>query len=443
MKTTADDKANICIIGAGYVGLVSGACLAEIGHRVVCVDSDPKKIAMLRKGVMPIYEDDLERVVKKNVKAGRLFFAGAIKDGMHHDGRRAEAIFIAVGTPPRDDGSADLSAIEKVAEEIALNMSGYTVIVEKSTVPVETCEWINKTVTRHNKMRLPFDVASNPEFLREGTAVRDFLKPDRVVLGCPSKQCEAVMRKIYKAMKGAPLLVTDVKSAELIKHASNSFLAAKISYINAVARICEKTGADVEMVAKGMGMDKRIGMSFLKAGIGFGGFCFPKDLEAFYWLSHRKGYDFELLKTVKDINEQAKLWIVRQVQEELWNLEGKTVALLGLAFKPGTDDMRFAPSIEIAAEFKRLGARVRGYDPVAQNNAKGVIKDIYFAKDAYDCVKGADCACLITEWAEFGRLDMKKVPALLKHPILIDGRNLYDPAKMRELGFTYKSVGRH
>jgi len=443
MKKTADNKANICIVGAGYVGLVSGACLSEIGHRVVCVDSDPKKIAMLKKGVMPIYEDDLARVVKKNVKAGRLFFANSIKDGMHHDGHRAEAIFIAVGTPPRDDGSADLSAIERVAEEIAHNMSDYTVIVEKSTVPVETCEWINKTVTRHNKRHIPYDVASNPEFLREGTAVWDFLKPDRVVLGCPSKECEAVMRKIYKAMKGAPILVTDVKSAELIKHASNSFLATKISYINAVAQICEKTGADVEMVAKGMGMDKRIGMSFLKAGIGFGGFCFPKDLEAFYWLSHRKGYDFELLKTVKTINEQAKLWTVKQVQEELWNLEGKTVAMLGLAFKPETDDMRFAPSIDIAEEFKRLGAKVRGYDPVSQENAKGVIKDIYFAKDAYDCVTGADCVCLVTEWAEFGKLNMKKVLGLLKHPILIDGRNLYVPEVMREMGFTYKSVGRH
>jgi len=443
MKKDKNDKANICIIGAGYVGLVSGACLAEIGHRVVCVDSDPKKIAMLNKGVMPIYEDGLKSVVKKNVKAGRLFFTNAIKDGMHHDGRRAEAIFIAVGTPPRDDGSADLSAIEKVAEEIAHNMSDYTVIVEKSTVPVETCEWIHKTVTRHNKKHIPFDVASNPEFLREGTAVRDFLKPDRVVLGCPSRQCEHVMRKIYKAMKGAPLLVTDVKSAELIKHASNSFLSTKISFINAVAQVCEKTGADVEMVAKGMGMDKRIGMSFLKAGIGFGGFCFPKDLEAFYWLSHRKGYNFELLKTVKDINEQAKLWMVKQVQDELWNLEGKTVAMLGLAFKPETDDMRFAPSIDLAAEFKRLGANVRGYDPVSQENAKSVIKNIYFAKDAYDCVAGADCACLVTEWAEFGNLNMKKILAQLKHPILIDGRNLYNPAKMRELGFTYKSVGRH
>ncbi len=442
MKKNTNEKANICIIGAGYVGLVSGACLAEIGHRVVCVDSDPKKIAMLENGVMPIYEENLENVVKRNVKAGRLFFSRSIKEGMHHDGHRAEAIFIAVGTPPREDGSADLSAVEKVAEEIAQNMSDYTVIVEKSTVPVETCEWINKTVVRHNKKHIPFDVASNPEFLREGTAVGDFLKPDRVVLGCPTRQCEGVLRKIYKRMKGAPLLVTDVKSAELIKHASNSFLSTKISFINAVAQVCEKTGADVEMVAKGMGMDKRIGMTFLKAGIGFGGFCFPKDLEAFYWLSHRKGYDFELLKSVKDINEAAKMWLVKKIQDELWNLEGKTVALLGLAFKPETDDMRFAPSLDIITELKKLGAKVRGYDPVSQENAKNLVKGIYFAKDAYDCVTGADCACIVTEWAEFAGLDMKKVLTLLKHPIMLDGRNLYNPAKMRELGFTYKSVGR-
>jgi len=442
MKKNNNDKVNICVIGAGYVGLVSGACLAETGHRVVCVDSDPKKIALLEKGVMPIYEEGLEKVVKRNVKAGRLFFTTSIKGGMLHGGRRAEAIFIAVGTPPREDGSADLSDVEKVAEEIARNMSGYTVIVEKSTVPVETCEWINKTVARHNKKHIPFDVASNPEFLREGTAVKDFLEPDRVVLGCPSKQSEAVMRRVYKAMKGATVLVTDVKSAELIKHASNSFLAAKISFINAVAQVCEKTGADVEMVARGMGLDKRIGASFLKAGIGFGGFCFPKDLEAFYWLSHRKGYNFELLKAVKEINEDAKMWLVRKVQDELWNLEGKTVALLGLAFKPETDDMRFAPSIDIIAEFRKLGAKVRAYDPVSQENARRVIQGIHFAEDAYDCVAGADCVCLVTEWKEFAGLDMKKVLALLKHPIMIDGRNLYTPAKMRELGFTYKSVGR-
>ena len=442
MKKTDNSKVNICIVGAGYVGLVSGACLAELGHNVVCVDNDPAKIKLLEKGIMPIYEDDLERVVKKNVKAGRLHFAGSIKDGMRHGGRRAEAVFIAVGTPPREDGSADLSAIEKVSEQVALNMTDYTVVVEKSTVPVATCDWISKTMTRHNKKHIPFDVASNPEFLREGTAVWDFLEPDRVVVGVASKQAEDLMRRIYKPMKGAPIVVTSVKSAELIKHASNSFLSTKISFINAVANVCEKTGANVEDVARGMGLDKRIGASFLKAGIGFGGFCFPKDLEAFYWLSHQAGYDFELLKNVKDINENQKMWLIKKIEEELWNLEGKTIALLGLAFKPETDDMRFAPSIDIIRELQKRGAKVRGYDPVSQENAKKVIKGIYFAKDAFDCAKEADCVCLVTEWKEFAKLDLKKLMATAKHPIMIDGRNLYSPASMREMGWTYKSVGR-
>ena len=442
MKNRKAGQVNICVVGAGYVGLVSGACLAEMGHRIVCVDNDPKKIALLEKGVMPIYEEDLERVVKKNVRAGRLHFCSSIKDGLHHGGHRAEAVFIAVGTPPREDGSADLSAIEKVSEEISKNMSDYTVIVEKSTVPVSTCDWINKTVNRHNKRQIPFDVASNPEFLREGTAVGDFLKPDRVVVGVSSKQAEELMRRIYRPMKRSPIVVTSVKSAELIKHASNSFLSAKISFINAVANICEKTGADVEDVARGMGLDKRIGPSFLKAGIGFGGFCFPKDLEAFYWLSAQVGYDFALLKTVKDINEGQKMWMVKKIEEELWNLEGKTVALLGLAFKPETDDMRFAPSIDIARELLKRGAAVRGYDPVSQENARQLIKGVYFARDAFDCVKGADCVCLVTEWKQFAALDMKKLMAAARHPIMVDGRNLYDPAKMRALGWTYKSVGR-
>jgi UDPglucose 6-dehydrogenase len=391
---------------------------------------------------MPIYEDDLERVVKKNVKAGRLHYANSIKDGIHHGGHSAEAVFIAVGTPPREDGSADLSAIEKVSEEVAKNMTDYTVIVEKSTVPVATCDWIIKTVKRHNKNLIPFDVASNPEFLREGTAVWDFLEPDRVVVGVSSRQAEELMRRIYKPMKGAPIVVTSVKSAELIKHASNSFLSTKISFINAVANVCEKTGANVEDVARGMGLDKRIGPAFLKAGIGFGGFCFPKDLEAFYWLSSQVGYDFELLKAVKDINESQKMWLLKKIEEELWNIEGKTVGLLGLAFKPETDDMRFAPSIDIIRELLKRGAKVRAYDPVSQENAKKCIKGIYFAKDAYDCARDADCVCVVTEWKEFARLDQKKLLAAVKHQIMIDGRNLYEPAKIRELGWTYKSVGR-
>lgn len=433
---------NLCMIGTGYVGLVSGACLAEMGNRVVCVDNNLEKIKMLNKGKMPIYEEGLEELVSRNVKAGRLFFASSIKEGMLHKGHRAEAVFIAVGTPPREDGSADLSAIEKVSQEIAENMTDYTVIVEKSTVPVETCLWIEKTVKRFNKKNIPFDVCSNPEFLREGVAIEDFLKPDRIVIGVPSKNAEFVLRKVYSALKKYPMLVTDVKSSELIKHASNSFLSTKISFINAVANICEKTGANVEDVAKGMGLDKRIGPSFLKAGIGFGGFCFPKDLEAFYWLARQKGYDFELLKNVKEINEGQKNWLVEKVQEELWNMEGKTVAFLGLAFKPLTDDMRFAPSIDIAKALIAKGAKIRAYDPVSMDNAKKCMQGVYFAKDAYDCVKGADCICLVTEWKEFAQLDFSRVLKLLKHPILIDGRNLYDPEKMRKLGFTYKSVGR-
>lgn len=433
---------NLCMIGTGYVGLVSGACLAEMGNRVVCVDNNVEKIKMLNKGKMPIYEEGLEELVARNVKAGRLFFAASIKEGMLHKGRRAEAVFIAVGTPPREDGSADLSAIEKVSQEIAENMTDYTVIVEKSTVPVETCLWIEKTVKRFNKKNIPFDVCSNPEFLREGVAIEDFLKPDRIVIGVPSKNAEFVLRKVYSALKKYPMLVTDVKSSELIKHASNSFLSTKISFINAVANICEKTGANVEDVARGMGLDKRIGPSFLKAGIGFGGFCFPKDLEAFYWLARQKGYDFELLKNVKEINEGQKSWLVEKVQEELWNMEGKIVAFLGLAFKPLTDDMRFAPSIDIAKALISKGAKIRAYDPVSMANAKKCMKDVYFAKDAYDCVKGADCICLITEWKEFSQLDFSRILKLIKHPILIDGRNLYDPEKMRSLGFTYKSVGR-
>jgi len=911
------DAVNIAVIGTGYVGLVSGACFAEMGHRVICVDNDENKIRMLKKLKMPIYEEGLEDLVKKNVKAKRLFFTTSIKEAMHYGGIRTEAVFIAVGTPPREDGSADLSAVEKVSMDVALNMSDYTLVVEKSTVPVETCHWIEKTISRYNKKNIPFDVCSNPEFLKEGVAINDFLKPDRIVIGVPSKRAEELMKKIYAPLSKYPLLICDVKSAELIKHASNSFLSTKISFINAVANICEKTGASVELVAKGMGLDKRIGPDFLKAGIGFGGFClhpdevvivrcpsgkirllpismlyeeiktsdgvwealsfdssknqihfqpitaisqrlydgnllriktkmgkevtvtqdhpililksslweikpaseititdwlpvflsipsspkhisidliesfklrppsffsmikvrprgdkrwtltplarkklleitqrnqsrvyditlrgkpmslkeyielercgllnwshedielytakgnttcvpaiikitddfcrllgyltaegcmleessergvreriifhfheseeefindvkyilsemgirwttfhvqqhhtmrilissrifayflreilhcgrdsytanvpdivmvcpnsgrkaflegayrgdgsvyyhrhspavtydfgtvsknmatgiitlahsigivpsyktawqnkstmpahflrisgasqigllngvkgvrhkseilqrlnllkrkisptgykilssqagavrvtsiekipykgpvysmevekwetfatgsglilhncFPKDLEAFYWLSKQKGYDFHLLKAVMAINEEQKKWMVNKVTDELWNLEGKTIALLGLAFKPLTDDMRFAPSIDIVRAFLSKGSKIKAYDPAAMPNAKKIMKDIYFAKDAYDCVKDADCICLITEWKEFAELDFSRVLKLVKHPVLIDGRNFYSPEKMRSLGFIYKSVGR-
>jgi len=435
------EKLNICVVGTGYVGLVTGACLAEIGHRVVCVDSDKTKIAVLKKGRIPIYEHGLDRIVHRNVRKNRLFFCGSVAEGMCHKGKYSEVVVIAVGTPPRADGSADLSCVETVAQAAAENLRGYTLIVEKSTVPVETGEWIYKTVSKFNKKNIPFDVVSNPEFLREGTAVEDFLKPDRVVVGVSSRRAEEMMRRLYAPIR-APMLVTDVKSSELIKHASNSFLATKISYINAVSAFCEKTGANISDVARGMGLDKRIGPSFLDAGVGFGGFCFPKDLEAFYWISRKKGYDFRLLKDVREINEEQKLWVVRRVEEELWNLEGKTVAVLGLAFKPNTDDMRFAPSIDIISELQKRRVKIRAYDPVSMEKAKEVIKNVCFCKGPYECIKGADCMVLVTEWDEFRELDFKKVKSLMKHPVVMDGRNLCDPGSMRKLGFTYKSVGR-
>ncbi|MCX7641164.1 MAG: UDP-glucose/GDP-mannose dehydrogenase family protein [Elusimicrobiales bacterium] len=441
MKKTS--SVNIVMIGTGYVGLVSGACLSEIGHRVVCVDNNREKINMLKKLKMPIYEEGLQELVEKNVKAGRLFFTTSIKEAMEFGGKMSQAVFIAVGTPPREDGSADLSAVEKVSAEVAKNMKDYTVIVEKSTVPVETCVWIEKTVKKYNRNNIPFDVCSNPEFLREGVAINDFLKPDRIVIGANTERAKDLMLEIYKPLSKYPILVCDVKSAELIKHASNSFLSTKISFINAVANLCEKTGADVELVAKGMGLDKRIGPHFLKAGIGFGGFCFPKDLEAFYWLSKKVGYSFDLLKEVKKINEEQKLWMVRQVEEELWNVDGKTISILGLAFKPKTDDMRFAPSIDIINKLIEMKAKIKAYDPVAINNAKKIFDSkIYYAKDIYDCVRGADCICLLTEWDEFKNIDFVKVKKLVNHPVLIDGRNLYNPQKIRALGFSYKSVGR-
>jgi UDPglucose 6-dehydrogenase len=434
---------DLCVVGAGYVGLVTGACLAEIGHRVVCVDSDPKKLKALKAGKVPIHEPGLDELFRRVVKSGRLAFAASVEEGLKFKGRRAAAVFIAVGTPPRPDGSADLSAIEAVAQSVARHMAGYTVIVDKSTVPVETGDWVSKTVQRFNKRDIPYDVVSNPEFLSEGSAVRDFMKPDRVVLGVSSKRAETLMREIYAPLK-ATVLVTDLKSAELIKHASNSFLATKISYINAVANLCEKVGADVGLVAQGMGLDRRIGPLFLNAGIGFGGFCFPKDLEAFYWISKQKGYDFQLLKAVKEVNEHQKGWISRKIEEKLWNLEGKTVALLGLAFKPNTDDMRFAPSIDVVRQLKEHGVKLRAFDPVAAARAKELpeFKGVVFAKDEYDALKGADALAVVTEWPRFKTLDLRRAKKLMRTAVILDGRNIFDPAAARELGFDYCGVGR-
>ena len=427
----------IAVVGTGYVGLVSGACFAEIGHTVVCVDVDESKIALLRKGIMPFFEPGLDILVKKNVLNGNLSFAVNVSDVVDD----CDIFFICVGTPPRDDGSADLSFVESVAREIARKMKSYKVIVEKSTVPVETGARVKRTLTINNINKTEFDVVSNPEFLREGTAIYDFMNPDRIVVGVSSSRAEEVMRDVYKPLN-AELFVTDIKSAELIKHASNAFLSMKISYANALANICELSGADVKMVADGIGMDKRIGRSFLNAGIGYGGFCFPKDLEAFIHISGKLGYDFKLLKAVKEINDAQRKLFIKKVEDALWILKDKKLGVLGLAFKPNTDDMRFAPSIEIIEALQKEGAILRAYDPEGMPNAKKLLSGIDYCNSPYEVAEGVDALLILTEWDEFRNMDLLKAKSLMNRPLIIDGRNLFDPEEMRSLGFEYVCMGR-
>lgn len=427
----------IAMIGAGYVGLVSGTCFSEIGHEVICVDSDEEKIKLLKDGGIPIYEPTLEELVKRNVEKGRLSFTTSIEEGV----KRSLAIFIAVGTPPREDGEPDLSSVEIVCQEIGRAMDDYRLIIEKSTVPVQTGRWVKTTISRFNKKGVDFDVASNPEFLREGSAVKDFLEPDRIVIGVESERSRRLMLEIYEPID-AQKIVTDIESAELIKHASNSFLAMKISFINAISIICEKSGADVLMVAEGMGTDQRIGREFLKAGVGFGGFCFPKDLRAFIGIARRLGYDFRLLEEVERINLMQQDRVIEKLKGVLWNLNGKTIGLLGLAFKPNTDDMRFAPSIRISELLQKEGAKVKGYDPVAMDNAKKVIPSIQFENDPYGVARDADGLVLVTEWDMFTKLDFKKIKEMMRQGVIIDGRNLWDRKELESLGFIYEAFGR-
>ncbi len=427
----------VCMIGTGYVGLVSGTCFAEIGHEVVCVDNDRRKIDILNQGGMPIYEPGLDVLIAKNVKAGRLRFSTSIDDGV----RSSFFLFIAVGTPPKENGEPDLSSIEQVAEEIGRAMDSYKIIVEKSTVPVQTGKWVRTIAERFNQNRVDFDVASNPEFLREGSAIPDFLHPDRIVLGVETKRAEEKLLELYAPIS-APKIVTDIASAELIKHASNSFLSMKISFINALSVICEKSGADVGRVAEGMGMDQRIGRSFLNAGIGFGGFCFPKDLKAFIGIAGRLGYDFRLLKEVERINEEQMLRFVKKLEDMLWNLKEKNIGVLGLAFKPNTDDMRFAPSIAVIQEIQRQGGRVTAYDPVAMDRSREIMPDIRYASDPYDVAVDADAVVLVTEWDQFKNLDLTKLKSRMRQPVFLDGRNLFLPDEMKRLGFLYAGIGR-
>lgn len=427
----------IGIIGSGYVGLVTGTCFAHLGHEVLCVDNDAKKITLLEKGKTPIYEPGLEEMIQENRKRGRLSFTTKIEQAV----RKCEVLFICVNTPPKENGDADLSYVENVSRSVARSLKEYRLIVEKSTVPVQTGEWIHKTIKSIQPKETLFDVASNPEFLREGSAIHDFLNPDRIILGVNSARAEKLLKELYKNFK-VPVVITDIKSAELIKHASNSFLAAKIGFINVVARVCDATGADVEKVAKGMGLDPRIGPSFLKAGIGFGGFCFPKDLAAFERMSEKLGVHFGILKEVQSSNDEQKMYFVKKIIDNLWNLNHKTLAVLGLSFKPDTDDMRFAPSVDIIEALQKEGASIRAYDPEAMEKAKTVLKNVTYAKNPYETMRGADALVILTEWVEFSQLDLKRVKKLLKAPIIFDGRNIFQPQEMKKMGFHYYSIGR-
>ncbi len=424
-------------IGTGYVGLVTGTCFAEVGHRVICVDNDEDKVKLLQSGGIPIYEPGLEDLVRKNVAAGRLEFTTSTAEGV----QKSDVIFIAVPTPPQADGSVDLSYIEKVAREIAAAMTSYKIVVDKSTVPVKTGEKVAETIKRYCKAAVDVDVVSNPEFLREGFAVDDLMKPDRIVVGVRSQRPAKAMKEIYAPFK-APIIITDINSAELIKHASNSFLALKISYINAVSALCEMTGANVQEVANGMGLDERIGRRFLNAGIGFGGSCFPKDLSAFIKIAEETGYDFGLLKEVQKINAAQMDRFVRKMVDTLWVLKEKKIGVLGLAFKQNTDDVRMSPAIELCQRLLKEGASLRVHDPKAMDKARAVLPEVEYVDDMNAVADGCDALVVATEWDEFKALDLDRARSRMTHPILFDGRNLFDPAEMEKLGWVYKSVGR-
>jgi UDPglucose 6-dehydrogenase len=427
----------LTIIGTGYVGLVTGTCFAEVGHEVVCVDNDAAKVKVLQEGGIPIYEPGLEELVKKNTAAGRLSFTNSTAEGVE----RSDVVFIAVPTPPLPDGSVDMSFLEKVAREIAGAMTSYKIVVDKSTVPVKTGDKVAEAIKRYCKARVDFDVVSNPEFLREGFAVEDLMRPDRIVVGVRSQRPVPALKEIY-APFNAPIIVTDINSAELIKHASNSFLALKISYINAIAVMCEATGANVQEVANGMGMDERIGRRFLQASLGFGGSCFPKDLSAFIKIAEQVGYDFRLLKEVQQINAAQMERFVKKILETLWVLKDKTIGVLGLAFKQNTDDIRMSPAIELCHRLQKEGAILRVHDPKAMEKAKALLKDVTFVPDMNAVAEGCDALVIATEWDEFKELDLERARKALTHPIMFDGRNLFDPAEMEGLGFIYKSIGR-
>ena len=428
---------NLCVIGTGYVGLVTGAVFADLGNTVICVDNDGAKIETLNNGRMPIYEPGLEEMVAHNAADQRLFFSTDIGDGV----LRSDVVFIAVGTPPGSDGYADLSAVKDVAKIIARNLDRYKVIVNKSTVPVGTGDIVSEIINLNKVDDVEFDVVSNPEFLREGSAINDTLHPDRIVIGAPSQNVAMRILELYAPLE-RPMIITDVHSAEMIKYASNAFLAAKVSFINAIANICEAAQADIVQVAKGIGCDKRIGNEFLSAGLGFGGSCFGKDTQCLILTADKLGYDFELMKAVMRINFEQPKRFVAKMKQVLGTLDGKIVAVLGLAFKPNTDDLRDAKSLEVIEGLLAENATVRTYDPIAMDNTRKIFPHIQYCDNAYQSAAGAHALAVVTEWNEFKFLDLARVKETMAEPIIFDGRNIYDPQRMRRLGFEYHCVGR-
>jgi UDPglucose 6-dehydrogenase len=430
----------ICVVGTGYVGLVTGTCFADLGNRVVCLDINEEKVARLRRGELPIYEPGLEELVLRNLASGRLSFTSSYAEAVPD----AEFCFIAVNTPSGAEGEADLGQVRAASAALAPHLRDGAIIVNKSTVPIGTADRVDHIVERHlpeEKKGLRFGVVSNPEFLREGSAVADFMNPDRVVLGAVRREDAEQVATLYRALK-CPVLITDPRTAEMIKYASNAFLATKISFINEVASICERLGADVRLVAEGMGRDVRIGRAFLDAGLGWGGSCFPKDVKALAHMGAVSGCHPQLLRTVIEINKDQRLKVIQRLRDTLGTLEGQVVALLGLAFKANTDDLRDAPAVEIAHLLRSEGAQVRAYDPVAMDNARRTLPDVHYATDAYDAVSGADAAVVVTDWNEFKQLDLRRLRGLMRRPVLFDGRNIYEPAVARSAGFLYYAVGR-
>lgn len=429
---------NVCVIGTGYVGLVTGAVFADLGNDVVCVDNNKDKVEKLKNGIMPIYEPGLEEMVKRNYEDGRILFTTDLGEGV----RRSDVVFIAVGTPPAEDGSTDLSYVAAVANEIAIHLDRYKIVVNKSTVPPGTGDFVRDIIERNKRRKVDFDVVSNPEFLKEGSAIADSYNPDRIVIGAPSQHVAMALLELYAPLE-APMIITDVCSAEMIKYASNAFLATKISFINSIANVCESVGADVSLVAKGMGSDKRIGKEFLMAGLGYGGSCFPKDTLSLINTAKKFGESFDILDSVVKLNSERTPRFIKRIKDIVGDLKGKRFGILGLAFKPDTDDMRDAKSVEVINALAAEGAKFICYDPIAVENAKPMLPaDVEYADNAYAVAKGADAIIIMTEWKEFRGLKLEQIRDVMKRPLIFDGRNIYDLDRMGRLGFEYVSIGR-